>query len=407
MFKNISKTNSYLHFAIVCVCTFGLIAFSSAWFWNRPLTASHDSANTSERTVRNDAWTNHKGDWVPDIPQPTRCGNEVLDEWEQCDDGNTIDWDWCSSICEEERYECYDLDAALDLNNDGVFDEDDVMFAWDIILWLVDWCDPRNIDECEYCEVDSSWFNACNPINWRVEFGGGCKEAWPWLMTSDQEMMIRYYNGEISASQYLKCSTHSPCEDDVCVEPDVNIILDVDQNWQTNLVDQLLITSAVLCSNESQEAISECFRTNLEQFNRWDLNYLEEFADWDNDWIIDNIDSDWDNDWIVNREDGDYDFITLCWDWQCDYNCDERISIYELLALTRYINWSYSEQEVIDIFYDSSCVEFCETTEVCGNMIVEWDEVCDEWLEGWIYLNWSCEYICTAECTQWPVLSCA
>ena len=30
------------------------------------------------------------------------CGNGILENGEECDDGNTIDGDGCSSICEEE-----------------------------------------------------------------------------------------------------------------------------------------------------------------------------------------------------------------------------------------------------------------------------------------------------------------
>ena len=52
-----------------------------------------------------------------DEPQPV-CGNDILEPSEECDDGNLINGDGCSSICEIEEPEppvCYvDLDCGID-----------------------------------------------------------------------------------------------------------------------------------------------------------------------------------------------------------------------------------------------------------------------------------------------------
>jgi MYXO-CTERM domain-containing protein len=48
------------------------------------------------------------------------CGDDNLDPGEECDDGNNVDGDGCSSECEEEEEEPCD-----DEDGDGVCDEDD------------------------------------------------------------------------------------------------------------------------------------------------------------------------------------------------------------------------------------------------------------------------------------------
>ncbi len=42
--------------------------------------------------------------WVEEL-EPTVCGNDVLEQNEQCDDGNTNDNDGCSSVCRFEQEE--------------------------------------------------------------------------------------------------------------------------------------------------------------------------------------------------------------------------------------------------------------------------------------------------------------
>jgi cysteine-rich repeat protein len=32
-------------------------------------------------------------------PPPPVCGNGIVESGEQCDDGNTVNWDGCSSTC--------------------------------------------------------------------------------------------------------------------------------------------------------------------------------------------------------------------------------------------------------------------------------------------------------------------
>ena len=40
------------------------------------------------------------------------CGNSIIESWEDCDDGNTLDRDGCSSICHNECIESSDIDMS-------------------------------------------------------------------------------------------------------------------------------------------------------------------------------------------------------------------------------------------------------------------------------------------------------
>lgn len=81
---------------------------------------------------------------IEDCSQPPICGNDIIEEGEECDDGNTQDGDGCSSICEIEPPQppqpqddvdvvCSDSSTTIDiLDND--FDPDSNLFPPDVTI---------------------------------------------------------------------------------------------------------------------------------------------------------------------------------------------------------------------------------------------------------------------------------
>ena len=75
------------------------------------------------------------------------CGNGVLDETEQCDDGNTVSGDGCSRICQvENNYDCPTAGQAcvnLAVCGNGVLTSDET-------------CDDGNTVGGDGCSADCS-----------------------------------------------------------------------------------------------------------------------------------------------------------------------------------------------------------------------------------------------------------
>ena len=105
-----------------------------------------------------------------------RCGDgtEQSDQWEECDDGNNVNGDWCSDTCQDEEFEC-EVDPSLgsiEAGNSDPASFQDVIFcntvAWDGAdqdatpdnkyrdrVWSEAWCDPAN--NCQRYQEAECW----------------------------------------------------------------------------------------------------------------------------------------------------------------------------------------------------------------------------------------------------------
>jgi cysteine-rich repeat protein len=119
-------------------------------------------------------------------PISTNCGNGVLDDGEECDDGNLNNFDGCSRVCyAEEDYEEYD-------NNDNDCDEDD--------------CDDKNVLFLKSCES-----------NWKCTGWSECSNGVMTRQCHDENSCNNAYNQPI---EQTNCD--SPIISNVYVEDNTN-----------------------------------------------------------------------------------------------------------------------------------------------------------------------------------------
>lgn len=354
MFKWLSKANSYIHVGMACVMWVWLVAFGSAWFWNKPVDTTHDSATKEWITKTQEA----------EVSEFFK--SEIKEIWKV-------------------RWENYEVDgdcflSKLDHNNDGLVNGEDLQYLYDNVR--IKWWKCGEWKLCTY--------------RWPKET---CTDEYT---TNDARNFYIFLRGWSSKDTIQQQATH--CGDvecvEECVEPDVDILLDLDDNWVSSMVDAYLVVWALNCDNEEDK--ETCFSNYLENANR-DSDVVWSLNDGDNDWILDHEDDDWDNDGIVNREDSDYTYAVTCGDWRCDLSCDWEVDILDVVLLSQYVNGHLTEEEIIERFVESECIELCEEESTCGNLITEimnWEQ-CDEWDQNWTH--WS---FCDSECqyaTGWVI----
>lgn len=115
------------------------------------------------------------------------CGNKVLERNEQCDDGNLIIWDWCSSSCQKE-WDCSDIQVEQ------------------CIKEACSWLAEPALSSCQKsCNADCSW-GACT-IQVANACYDDCKKQW--------------YPYEVCKICYETCSINS-CTDEEKSECFVN-----------------------------------------------------------------------------------------------------------------------------------------------------------------------------------------
>jgi len=56
---------------------------------------------------------------VPTLAQLPTCGNESVEYGEECDDGNLVDGDGCSSACKVEE-DCFDLGNTFSFSHGAI-----------------------------------------------------------------------------------------------------------------------------------------------------------------------------------------------------------------------------------------------------------------------------------------------
>jgi len=78
-------------------------------------------------------------------PSPV-CWNGIVESWEQCDDWNIVNWDWCSSTCQNETTPvCWN----------GIVESWEQCDDWNIVSW--DWCSST-------CQNEWWWWGGGTPM---------------------------------------------------------------------------------------------------------------------------------------------------------------------------------------------------------------------------------------------------
>jgi len=133
------------------------------------------------------------------------CWDNIVSNWEFCDDWNNIDWDWCSATCEEEWGDWDgdwdwdgdgDWDGDWDGDGDGDWDGDN--YCWDGIVQRpnsnleMEECDFWSEPDWGFCNRDCTYSNFTLPISWlweitipngwRIVFGPNDNVViWTWM----------------------------------------------------------------------------------------------------------------------------------------------------------------------------------------------------------------------------------
>jgi len=102
-----------------------------------------------------------------DEPEPI-CGNSIEEEGEQCDDGNTDNYDGCSSICQLEQYECYsDETCGEDVYSNNYCSEGNSYKDFHDFSCIEGSCTediiPELVEECSYMCVEGECIDEPDP----------------------------------------------------------------------------------------------------------------------------------------------------------------------------------------------------------------------------------------------------
>ncbi|MCC7073481.1 MAG: DUF4215 domain-containing protein [Deltaproteobacteria bacterium] len=107
------------------------------------------------------------------------CGNDVLDELEQCDDGNWIDGDGCRADCSAERCGDGRVDAGEDCDEGGASPTCSALctsvVCGDLIIEAPEICDDGNTVGGDGCSIDCLHLEYCG--NDLLDPGEACDDA--------------------------------------------------------------------------------------------------------------------------------------------------------------------------------------------------------------------------------------
>ncbi|MFC1789777.1 PKD domain-containing protein, partial [Patescibacteria group bacterium] len=134
------------------------------------------------------------------------CGNSILDDGEDCDDGNTENGDGCSSDCTIEL-ECEvdaDCDDQLYCSGEETCIDNECVLGTTIV------CSDYDILGIEICENDPD----SNPFTWdfRDPFVSVCNEETDACTTGNETITHTCNVGDCGA----ECDAQNPCEDTNC-----------------------------------------------------------------------------------------------------------------------------------------------------------------------------------------------
>ena len=148
-----------------------------------------------------------------DEPEPI-CGNNVVEDLEECDDGNVIDGDGCSSLCliEEEPECCTNDDCDDDYNSENYCIGNEVYYDSHNFYCLAGECVEEvfsnYVDTCVYDCVDGSCIDEpayCGDGNLDTNLGETCDDG-------------NVIDGDGCSSLCLIEEEPECCEDDDCEE---------------------------------------------------------------------------------------------------------------------------------------------------------------------------------------------
>lgn len=128
------------------------------------------------------------GDVVIKVNKPIKCGNEIVETGEECDDGNTTSGDGCSEICEEEILPtCGDdnvdageeCDDGNNTNGDGCSKKCVIEFCGDGKVRGAEQCDDANTTNGDGCSSTCLIEVVKKPIcgDGTLDAGEGCDDG--------------------------------------------------------------------------------------------------------------------------------------------------------------------------------------------------------------------------------------
>lgn len=138
-------------------------------------------ANGTPRTA------NDGGSVNPEVPvEPEICGNGKLESSEECDDGNNVDGDGCSSSCSKES-----LSANTATTSQDVVGSSKINYRWGQVLINELVSNPED-DESEWTEIYNTTGEDINLESWTIEDGSGAKTKLKGILggTGDKKFLV-------------------------------------------------------------------------------------------------------------------------------------------------------------------------------------------------------------------------
>ncbi len=124
--------------------------------------------NNDENNNENNNWNNNENgnenDWLT-----WYCWDWIIQKnlWEECDDGNNINNDCCSSQCKNEKY--ISQEKIINIENEKKLEEFNILFSKEILSWnCKQKCSQLPIDEKLYCLSQCACFIYSWVNIWRV-----------------------------------------------------------------------------------------------------------------------------------------------------------------------------------------------------------------------------------------------
>ncbi|MDP3026262.1 MAG: hypothetical protein Q8N63_01030 [Nanoarchaeota archaeon] len=162
------------------------------------------------------------------------CGNEIVEEGEECDDGNLINGDGCDSNCINEKECCDDENCPADYYGANYCLEGDVYYDLnDFFCSLTGTCEKNIFTELkqdcgeDYCDEWNYYCEGKNKIRERTCYDKGCDEG-ECFANSDIEKQSEEctYGCENGDCILETCSSDNDCPNDTytdeyCAEGDV------------------------------------------------------------------------------------------------------------------------------------------------------------------------------------------